>query len=117
MRGDFWWLGNFLKRSAPNRGATKAAEGETVVAITVVWRVDGAGIKFEVVRVGSWRVGPRRPIVAVHASVQESNTITARQEDVPAAHEEVVIPCYQERKKRDNPLFSEKSCNFVMLEI
>lgn len=74
---------HFFKRSAPTADIYKAAEGETVVAIAVVRRVDGASIKFEVVRVGSRRVGARRPIVAVLASVPQDSKINI---NIPAAH-------------------------------
>lgn len=66
---------------------SRAAEGKTVVAIgRAIRRVDAGSIKVEVVR-GSCGITTRRPIVAVDASVQESNTATTWQVNVPAAHE------------------------------
>lgn len=75
-----------LERSAPTAGALKAAEGETVVAVVVIRRVDG-GIEVEVVRAVSTRVSTRRPPVAFVASVPES-TSGISQIEVPAAHDQ-----------------------------
>lgn len=57
-----------------------------VAVVRTIRRVDAGSIKVEVVR-GSGGITTRRPPVAVDASVQESNTTTTRQVDVPAAHE------------------------------
>ena len=83
------------KRSAPNRGKIKAAEGETDVAfVRAIRRVDSCSIKIEVVSARDSRAisvsrrTSRRPIVAVDASVPESTSSHGRV-NVPAAHEAV----------------------------
>ena len=53
-------------------GRTKAANGETVVPIPVVGRIDVAGaVEVEAVGVGAVRIWCRRPVIAVVPGVGE----------------------------------------------
>ena len=69
-----------------DRGTGKAAKGIAVVAIVVVGRVDVAVIEVEAVGVVSIRVGSRRPINTVLASVIELISIVRI--DTAAPHKE-----------------------------
>ena len=62
----------FLIREIERSGTTRAANGEAVVPIVVVGRVDVVGAaKVEVVGVAGARVRGRRPVIAVAAGVVE----------------------------------------------
>ena len=64
----------------------KAAKGTAEVASSVAGRIDEATNEVEAVGVASARVGPRRPAVAVLASVVK--LISVVWIDIPAPHKE-----------------------------